>query len=83
MPTSLRLVPPIPHRFRWIGLWIARCLFVAVLALILALVTRVLLTLHANQGHWLFYPRSLEPMSPDFISYRPTEKDHSRRVCAD
>jgi hypothetical protein len=73
----------IPRRFRFIGLWLARCLFIGGLLLVVLLIAQVLITLHNNHGHWLLSPQSHQPMSPDFIRYRSPRKDLSRRVCED
>ena len=73
----------IPQRFRSVWLWLARCAFIAVMLLVLLLATRVLITLHENHGRWLLQPQTHQPMSPDFIHYRLSQKGFSRRVCED
>jgi hypothetical protein len=62
----------VPRRLRFIVRWLAACLFLVALALLLILFYRVLMTVPKHHG-WLLHPRSHQPLSPDFI------RDHSRR----
>ena len=62
----------VPRRLRFILRWLAACLFVAVLALVLILFYRVLMTVPNHHG-WIFHPQPHQPLSPDFI------RDHAHR----
>lgn len=70
MFSFLALYLCIPRRFRFVARWLVMCLFIVVVALVIALFTRILIRLPRNQGHWLLHPRSHQPLSPDFIAYR-------------
>jgi hypothetical protein len=71
MFSLLALYLCIPRRFRFIARWLAMCIFVVVVALVIALFAQTLIALHRNHGHWLLHPRTHQPMSPDSIVYRP------------
>jgi hypothetical protein len=68
----------VPRRFRFILRWLAACLFLVVVVLVLILFYRVLLTVPKHHG-WILHPRPHQPLSPDFIRdypnrhYRPKE----------
>jgi hypothetical protein len=68
----------VPRRLRFILRWLAACLFVVVLVLVLILFCRILGTLPKRHG-WILHPRPHQPFSPDFIHdhasrhYRPKE----------
>jgi cell division protein FtsW (lipid II flippase) len=68
----------VPRRYRFILRWLAACVFLVVLALVLILFYRVLMTVPNHHG-WILHPRSHQPLSPDFIrdrahrDYRSTE----------
>jgi len=68
----------VPRRLRFILRWLAACLFLVVLVLVLILFYRVLMTAPKHHG-WILHPRPHQPLSPDFIrdhahrQYRPKE----------
>jgi hypothetical protein len=56
----------VPRRLRFVLRWLAACLFLVVLALVLVLFYRVLMTVPRHHG-WILHPRPHQPLSPDFI----------------
>jgi hypothetical protein len=68
----------VPRRLRFILRWLAACLFLVVLVLVLILFYRILMTVPKHHG-WILHPRPHQPLSPDFIRddahrpYRPKE----------
>ncbi len=60
----------VPRRFRFIFRWLAMCMFIVVVALVLILFARTLIAVRRNHGHWLLHPQPHQPLSPDFIVYR-------------
>lgn len=68
----------VPRQLRFVLRWLAACLFLVVLALVLVLFYRVLMTVPRHHG-WILHPRPHQPLSPDFIRgdaqrhYRPKE----------
>ena len=62
----------VPRRLRFILRWLAACLFIVVLVLVLILFYRVLMTVPKHHG-WILHPRPHQPLSPDFI------RDHGHR----
>lgn len=72
----------VPRRLRFIVRWLAACFFLVVLVLVLILFSRIRLTLPRHHGSW-FHPKPHQPMSPDFISYRPHHSVAVRRVHED
>ena len=61
----------IPRRLRFIARYLAMCLFIVVVALVIALFAQTLVALKRSHGHWLLHPRSHQPLSPDFIHCYP------------
>ena len=57
-----------PRGLRRILRWLAMCLFLLVLAMVVILFARILLTLPIHHG-WIFHPRPHQPWSPDFIRF--------------
>jgi hypothetical protein len=72
----------VPRRLRFIARGLAACFVLVVLALVLVLFSRILLTLPSHRGSWL-HPRPHQPMSPDFISYHLRHSVTLRRVRED
>lgn len=68
----------VPRRLRFIVRWLAACLFLVVLVLVLVLFYRILMTVPEHHGR-ILHPRPHQPLSPDFIRdgahrhYRPKE----------
>ena len=60
----------VPRRLRFIVRWLAACLFLVALALLLILFYRVLMTVPKHHG-WILHPRPHQPLSPDFIRFHP------------
>ena len=61
-----------PRGFRRVLRWLALCLFLAVLVMVMMLFWRVLRTLPEHHGS-ILHPRPHQPLSPDFI------RDHAHR----
>ena len=60
----------VPRCLRFILRWLAGCLFLVVLVLVLILFYRILMTVPKHHG-WILRPRSHQPLSPDFIRDDP------------
>ena len=61
-----------PRGFRRVLRWLALCLFLVVLVMVVMLFGQVLRTLPKHHG-WIFHPQPHQPLSPDFI------RDHAHR----
>ena len=61
-----------PRGFRRVLRWLALCLFLVVLVIVIMLFWRVLRTLPEHRGS-ILRPRPHQPLSPDFI------RDHAHR----
>jgi hypothetical protein len=72
----------VPRRFRFLARWLAVCLFLVVLILVLILFSQVLLTLPGRSWSW-FHPQPHRPMSPDFISRHLRQSVTLRRIRED
>ena len=59
-----------PRGFRRVLRWLALCLFLVVLVMVMMLFWRVLRTLPEHHGS-ILHPRPHQPLSPDFIRFHP------------
>jgi hypothetical protein len=72
----------VPRRFRFIARWVAAGFVLVVVALVLLLFARIILTMPIHHGN-LFRPEPHQPMSPDFIRHHPHSCATLRRVHED
>jgi hypothetical protein len=59
-----------PRGFRRVLRWLALCLLLVVLVMVIMLFWRVLRTLPEHHGS-ILHPRPHQPLSPDFIRFHP------------
>jgi hypothetical protein len=69
----------VPRRLRFILRWLAACLFLVVVVLVLILFCRVLMTMPEHHG-WILHPRPHQPLSPDFIRYHANRLYHPKEI---
>ena len=69
----------VPRRLRFIVRWLAACLFLVALALLLILFYRVLMTVPKHHG-WILHSRPHQPLSPDFIRDHANRHDRSKEI---
>ena len=69
----------VPRRLRFILRWLAACVFLVVLGLVLILFYRVLMTVPNHHG-WILHPRPHQPLSPDFIRDHANRHDRSKEI---
>jgi len=69
----------VPRRLRFILRWLAACLFLVVLALVLILFYRILMTVPKHHG-WILHPQPHQPLSPDFIRDHASRHDRSKEI---
>jgi hypothetical protein len=72
----------IPVRFRFIARWLAAGFVLVILALVLIVFARIILTMPIHHGN-LFRPEPHQPKSPDFINQHPHRSDVLRRLHED
>jgi hypothetical protein len=68
-----------PRGFRRVLRWLALCLFLVVLVMVIMLFWRVLRTLPEHHG-WILHPRPHQPLSPDFIRDHANSHDRSKEI---
>jgi hypothetical protein len=69
----------VPRRLRFILRWLAACLFLVVVGLVLILFYRILLTVPKHHG-WILHPRPHQPLSPDFIRDDANQHYHPKEI---
>lgn len=83
MHTLINAFRRVPLSFQLIFRWLGMCLYLAVLALVLVLIARIVISIRENSGGWLFHPQPHQPMSPDFIHYHLSLRPTIRRISED